>query len=119
MMTAMRTRAILALLVALPLTLSLGAETARAIDLKVTPPPREREALPQPNRDLGPARPAMPDRPKFLGPLSKETRSGRAGAAGVPAPNPSLGSRVGGDHDTAGWPGAGFAIEWGRGPRTN
>jgi hypothetical protein len=115
----MRTRSIVVLLAAAPLTLLLGAAAARAIDLKATPPPREREAMPQPNRDLGPTRPALPDRPKFLGPLSKETRSGRVGAAGVPAPNVPLGSRVGGDHDTAGWPGGGFAIEWGRGPRAN
>ena len=115
----MRRRPIVALLVAAPLTLLALTAVARAIDLRTTPPPREREGVPQPNRDLAPTRPALPDRPKFVGPLSKETRSGRAGAAGVPAANPPLGSRVGGDHDTAGWPGVGFAIEWGREPRAN
>jgi len=38
--------------------------------------------------------------------------------AGYTAPNPPVGSRVAGDHDTAGWPAVGFAIEWGR-PRPN
>jgi len=30
-----------------------------------------------------------------------------------------VGSRVGGDHDNPGWPGVGFAIEWGRPERAN
>ena len=57
--------------------------------------------------------------PNFIAPLSKETKSGRAGAAGWSAPNPAVGSRVGGDHDNPGWPGVGFAIEWGRPERAN
>jgi hypothetical protein len=89
------------------------------MDLKTTPPPRERVAPAVPERDLQPQRPALPDRPNFFAPLSKQTRSGRAGVAGWSAPNPPVGSRVGGDHDNPGWPGVGFAIEWGRPERAN
>ena len=115
----MLNRSIVALLVAAPLlTLPLSAG-AQSMDLKTTPPSRERVAPAIPDRDLRPQRPALPDRPHFIGPLSKETRSGRAGVAGGSAPNPPVGSRVGGDHDNPGWPGVGFAIEWGRPERAN
>jgi hypothetical protein len=112
-------RSIVALLVAVPLTTILPLSlAAQSMDLKTTPPPRERVAPAVPDRDLRPQRPALPDRPNFIAPLSRDTRGGRAGAAGWSAPNPPVGSRVGGDHDNPGWPGVGFAIEWGR-PQAN
>jgi len=115
----MLNRSIVALLVAAPLmTLPLSL-TAQPLDLKTAPPSRERVAPAVPDRDLRPQRPALPARPNFIGPLSKETKSSRAGAAGWSAPNPPVGSRVGGDHDNPGWPGVGFAIEWGRPERAN
>ena len=119
----MRNRSIVALIVALfvaaPLMMLPLTVVAQSMDLKTTPPPRERVAPAVPERDLQPQRPALPDRPNFFAPLSKQTRSGRAGVAGWSAPNPPVGSRVGGDHDNPGWPGVGFAIEWGRPERTN
>ena len=115
----MLNRSIVALLVAAPLTLLPLTVAAQSMDLKATPAPRERVAPGVPERDLQPQRPALPDRPNFIAPLSKETRSGRAGVAGFSAPNPPVGSRVGGDHDNPGWPGVGFAIEWGRPERAN
>jgi hypothetical protein len=88
---------------------------AQSLDLKTTRPPRERVAPPLPDRDLYPQRPSLPDAPHFVGPLSRETETGRAGVAGFTASNPAVGSRVAGDHDTPGWPGVGFVVEWGRG----
>ncbi|HEY7437036.1 MAG TPA: hypothetical protein VIE41_17980 [Methylomirabilota bacterium] len=117
----MLNRSIVALLVAGALSLgwlSLGVD-AQPMDLKTTPPARERVAPSVPDRDLHPQRPALPDRPNFIAPLSKNTKSGRAGVAGWSAPNPPVGSRVGGDHDNPGWPGVGFAIEWGRPERAD
>jgi hypothetical protein len=116
----MLTRTIVALLVAAPLLTAYPLSVAaQSMDLKAMPPARERVAPGVPERDLQPQRPALPDRPNFIAPLSKETKSGRAGAAGWSAPNPAVGSRVGGDHDNPGWPGVGFAIEWGRPERAN
>jgi hypothetical protein len=113
-------QSIVALLVAAPLlTLLSVSGDAQPMDLKTAPPRRERGAPSVPDRDLQPQRPALPARPNFIGPLSKDTRSGRAGVAGWSAPNPPVGSRVGGDHDNPGWPGVGFAIEWGRPERAN
>ena len=110
----MRQRSIAALLVAVPLMMLPLAVGAQSMDLKTTPPPRERVAPSAPDRDLQPWRPALPNRPKFIAPLSKDTKSGRAGVAGWSAPNPALGSRMAGDHENPGWPGMGYAIEWGR-----
>jgi hypothetical protein len=107
-------RSMVALLVALPLLALPLRAGAQPLGLKTTPPPRERVAPAVPDRDLHPQRPALPDRPHFIAPLSWQTRSGRAGVAGRSAANPPVGSRVGGDHDNPGWPGVGFAIEWGR-----
>jgi hypothetical protein len=112
-------RSIVALLVAVPLMTFPLSVVAQPMDLKTTPPSRERVAPSVPDRDLRPQRPVLPDRPNFFVPLSKNTKSGRAGVAGWSAPNSPVGSRVGGDHDNPGWPGVGFAIEWGRPERAN
>ena len=111
----MLNRSIVTLLVAAPLLMMLPLSgNAQGMDLKTTPPSRERVAPSVPDRDLHPQRPALPSRPNFIAPPSGSTKSGRAGVAGWSAPNPPVGSRVGGDHDNPGWPGVGFAIEWGR-----
>jgi hypothetical protein len=114
-------RSIVALLVAAPFLLMTwpSSAAAQSMDLEATPSPRERVAPAGPQRDLKPQRPALPDRPNFIAPLSKDTRTGRAGVAGWSAPNPAVGSRGAGDHDNPGWPGVGFAIEWGRPERAN
>ena len=87
--------------------------------LKTAPPARERVAPPVPDRDLYPQRPSLPDRPNFIGLLSKDTGTRRAGVAGRNAPNRPVGARVAADHDNPGWPSVGFAIEWGRPERAN
>jgi hypothetical protein len=110
----MLNRSIVALVVAAPLMWLPLIVSAQSMDLKTTPPQRERVAPSVPDRDLQPQRPALPDRPNFIAPLSKDTKSGRVGVAGRSAPNPPVGSRMAGDHENPGWPGVGFAIEWGR-----
>lgn len=95
-------------------TLPMGA-SADSFDLKTHPSQRERVAPAVPDRDLYPQRQSLPQQPRFIKPLSGATATGRAGVAGYTAPNPPVGSRVAGDHDTLGWPSLGFAIEWGRG----
>jgi hypothetical protein len=115
----MLNRSIVVLLVAAPLILVPLSVAAQSMNLKTTPPSRERVAPSVPDRNLYPQRPALPDRPNFIEPLSRDTKSGRAGVAGWSAPNPAVGSRAAGDHDNPGWPGVGFAIEWGRPERAN
>ena len=84
------------------------AVSAQGLELKApaTQHPRERES------QRG-ARPRASDLPGFVAPLSKETRSGRAGVAGWTAPNTVVGSRAGADRDNPGWLSFGFALEWG------
>jgi len=101
------------LLVAASLPIVAGPAWAQPLDLKATPPPRERVAPAVPERDLYPQRPSLPHQPRFFERLSKKTETGRAGVAGFTAPNRPVGSRMAGDHDNPGWPGAGFAVEWG------
>jgi hypothetical protein len=112
-------RLVTLLVVAGSLAMLPAGVRAQSMDLKTSPPPKERVAPPVPDRDLYPQRPSLPQRPNFVGPLSKETKSGRAGVAGFSTPNAPVGSRGAGDPDTAGWPGVGFAIEWGRPERAN
>jgi hypothetical protein len=112
----MRIPSIVALLaLAIPLAVLAAGASADSLDLKTHPAERERIAPPVPDRDLYPHRPSLPQQPRFIGPLSRSTATGRAGVAGYTAPNPPVGSRVAGDHDTLGWPSLGVAIEWGRG----
>ena len=78
----MRNRSIVALFVAAPLMMLPLTVSAQSMDLKTTPPPVERVAPAVPERDLQPQRPVLPDRPNFIAPLSKETKTGRAGVEG-------------------------------------
>ena len=111
----MRMRSILVGLSAAVPLLALLPQPApsQPLDLKATPPPRERVAPAVPERDLYPQRPSVPQRPSFFGPLSRPTTTGRAGAAGFTAPNSPVGSRGAADPANPGWPGVGFAVEWG------
>jgi hypothetical protein len=105
---------VILLVIAAPLRPMLpGGAHAQPLDLKAPPPARERIAPAVPERDLYPSRPSVPHRPTFFGPLSRKTDRGRAGISGFTAPNPPVGSRVAGDHGLVGWPGVGFAVEWG------
>lgn len=84
---------------------------AQQVDLET--PPRER-SQPRPlERDLYPHQLPVPNAPVFLAPLSKMTKTGRAGVAGWTTPNTAVGPRRAGDPDSAGWFGFGFAAEWG------
>jgi hypothetical protein len=108
------------LLVAVPLAVLPPTASADPLDLKTHPADRERVAPSVPDRDLYPQRQSLPQRPQFIKPLSRSTATGQAGVAGYTAPNPPVGSRVAGDHDSVGWPAVGFVIEWGRAtPRPN
>ena len=115
-------------LVALPLLLAVTGTTAQQLDLQSPRPETSRDRnLPgheasrkrthAPEPDLYPHRPAVPYQPGFIEPLSKETATGRAGIAGWTSPNTSVGARGSADPDNPGWPGGGFAIEWGGSPK--
>jgi len=120
--TTMLTRLIVALLVTIAPLLIRPADVSaqQSLDVKAPPPARERIAPAVPERDLYPQRPSLPQQPHFFSPLSRDSETGRAGVAGFTAPSSPVGSRVAGDHDNPGWPGAGFAAEWGRsGARPN
>jgi hypothetical protein len=83
------------------------------------PPDRSRESVsgdPAP-RDLYPHRPPVARDPHFIGPLSRDIGTGRAGVAGWTSQTVPTGSRLSSDPDDAGWLGLGFAMEWGRAPR--
>jgi hypothetical protein len=116
----MRTPYIVAVLVfAAALALGPGAASADPLSLKTHPAPSDRVAPPLPDRDLYPQGPSLPQTPKFVRPLSRQTPTGQAGVAGYTAPNPPVGSRVAGDHENPGWASVGFAIEWGRSHRSD
>lgn len=113
--------------VALPLLLVVTGATAQQLDLQSPAPERSIEGKSQspeqsqtravlPQADLYPHRPALPYDPRFIEPLTKETPTGRVGAAGWTSPNTSVGSRQSSDPENPGWLGLGLAIEWG-GPR--
>ena len=68
-------------------------------------------------REIYPQRPPVARDPQFIGPLTVETQTGRAGAAGWTSQNPPTGSRLSSDPDDSGWLGLGFAMEWGRSAR--
>ena len=115
-------------LVTLPLLLVVTGATAQQLDLQSPLPKTSRDrshlrheesrtrAL-MPQADLYPHRPAVPYQPGFIEPLSKETATGRMGVAGWTSPNTSAGARGAADPDNPGWPGVGFAIEWGGSPK--
>ena len=87
----MLNRSIVALLVTAPLTLLPLTVAAQSMDLKATPAPRERVAPAVPERDLQPQRPALPGRPNFIAPLSKETEVGSRGRGGLQCAEPAGG----------------------------
>jgi len=115
-------------LVTLPLLLVVTGATAQQLDLQSPVPETSRDRSrahrdePRtrafgPHSDLYPYRPPVPYQPGFIEPLSKETATGRMGVAGWTSPNTSAGSRGAADPDNPGWPGLGFAIEWGGSPK--
>ena len=71
----MRTPSIVALLVfAAALAGPPPAVSADPLSLKTHPVPSDRVAPPLPDRDLYPQRPSLPQTPKFIRPLSRDTR---------------------------------------------
>jgi hypothetical protein len=103
--------------------LAVGSVSALAITpgvmaqpLESKTPPVKREPPPPavPDRDLRPTPPPVPHTPGFLAPLSRPTKSGRAGIAGWTAPNAAVGARGAVDAESSGVFGFGAAAEWGR-----
>ncbi|HMH78005.1 MAG TPA: hypothetical protein VK547_15330, partial [Candidatus Udaeobacter sp.] len=86
-----RNQSIVALLVAAPLMLLPLTVGAQSMDLKTTPPPRERVAPAVPERDLQPQRPALPDRPKFLRATVEANQVGPRGRGGLERAEPAGG----------------------------
>ena len=98
--------------------LLVGASIAAAepLEMKTPPSKHDKVAPSSPDRDLRPTQPAVPYRPGFLAPLTKDTRNGRVGAAGWTAPNLPAGSRGAAEPESSGVAGFGLAGEWGARP---
>lgn len=89
--------------------------SAEPLNLGVPRGSRPAPAISGPDRDTQ-VLPA-PETRAFVPPLSRSTRTGRAGVAVWGAPGRATSPRGPGDPDSVGWAGAGVAIEWGAGPR--
>jgi hypothetical protein len=90
--------------------------SAQGIDLRIPSQPDGRAPRQAPERDLGAPRLSVPDAPAFVGPLSQETATGRAGVAAWTSPSTPTGARGAGDPDNVGRLGFGLAVEWGGSP---
>lgn len=89
--------------------------TDRRQPLVITPGDRSDATRPDEPRLHPGETPPVRYAPAFIAPLSRETATGRQGAAGWISPNPATGSRATGQPDQGGWFGFGFATQWGRG----
>lgn len=87
---------------------------------RVVPPPLHYETSRPPDNDFYPQGTRVEHDPAFIEPLSSEyqtaTGSGRVGLSGWTAPNPPVGSPVGGWRDVSGWFALGFSVTWGGPP---
>lgn len=95
--------------------LARPAPAAEPLKLGVPPSPWA-APLPTPTNPGVQQLPA-PETHTFVGPLSRSTKSGRAGIAVWGAPGNSASPRGPGDPDSVGWAGGGMAAEWGGVPR--
>ena len=109
---ALRLGLIGALLAAGPLAAPRGA-VSQSLDLTTPAPRQSRERI----GSRPPDRSVSPGTPAFVGPLSWDTKDGRAGVAGWLSPNTPTGARVTTEPSGQGWLGIGVAIEWGGAPR--
>jgi hypothetical protein len=94
--------------------LAVSPASAQPLTLGVPSSPRPTPVLP-PNQ--GVQQLPAPEAHMFVTPLSRPTRTGRAGIAIWGAPGTATSQRGPGDPDSVGWVGAGMAAEWGGGPR--
>ena len=101
----------------LPALAFLVPSPAASEPLKLGVPPNPRPGPPAPGADKGSQILPAPETRAFVPPLSRSTRTGRAGIAAWGAPGNSTSQRGPGDPDSVGWAGAGVAVEWGAGPR--
>ena len=94
---------------------ALPAAAAEPLKLGVPPSPwaAPKPTPPNPGVQELPA----PETRTFVAPLSRSTRTGRAGIAVWGAPGNSTSQRGPGDPDSVGWAGGGVAAEWGGAPR--
>ncbi|HEX9821295.1 MAG TPA: hypothetical protein VGD07_16965 [Methylomirabilota bacterium] len=109
----------LGLLVALPAAaqqVEIEARPPTERPARVVPPPLHYETTRPPDNDFYPQGTRVEHDPAFIEPLagSYETPSGsgRFGLSGWTAPNPPVGSPVGGWRDVSGWFAIGFSVTW-------
>jgi len=95
----------------------LASPAMSADPLKMGAPPSPRPTPLVPTPSPGAQQLPTPETRTFVEPLSRPTRSGRAGVAVWAAPGTSNSQRGPGDPDSVGWVGGGAAVEWGGGPR--
>jgi hypothetical protein len=109
---AMTYRSVISLLGLVSLLVAAPAAFAQPLEVK-TPPAKPEKVTPTiPDRDLRPAQPAVPYKPGFIAPFTKQTPTGRVGIAGWTAPNLPAGSRGAAEPESSGVAGFGFAAEW-------
>jgi hypothetical protein len=111
----MTRREIIAFSVVLSMVFCMPIGTSAQVDLRALPGEgRESRLL---ERYFVPPNPPVPNATRFVGALSRETETGRAGAAFFTSRTPPVGPRGAVDPDSVGWLGFGFAAEWGGGAK--
>ena len=90
-----------------------AAWAAEPLKLGVPPSASSRPTPVVPAPDQGVNGLPAPEMRKFVGPLSRPPRTGRAGVARWGAPGTAGSQRGPGDPDSVGWAGGGVAVEWG------
>ena len=96
---------------------SPAAPAESAEPLKLGVPPSAWGTPPPPAPNPGVQQLPAPETRTFVPPLSRPTRTGRAGIAVWGAPGTTTSPRGPGDPDSVGWAGGGVAAEWGATPR--
>ena len=86
-------------------------------DLSTLAPDEQRARSRMPGADLYPHQAPAPYEPGFVAPLTKETATGRMGAAGWTSPNPRVGAHGASNSQDSGWLSFGFGMVWGGSPR--
>ena len=91
-----------------------GTVAAEPLEQRGRPTPSDRASgAPEiVDRLVRPAQPAVPNQPAFFEGLTRDTKSGRLGAAGWTAPSVPNGARGAADPEHSGVLGGGFAAEW-------
>ena len=115
----------LGLLIALPVAAQqIEVDTTKRQDVerepRVVAPPLHYETSRPPDSDFYPQGTKVEHDPAFIEPFASTYEnsqgSGRVGLSGWTAPNPPVGSPVGGWRDVSGWFALGFSVTWGGPP---